>query len=97
MPRSKVKVTTQALREMKRRGDRIVALTAYDFLLAAILDRAGVDVLLVGDSMGTVVQGHDTTVSVTFEQVRYHSEMVSRAAQRPRRCPHSTVSLRSSP
>ena len=82
MPRSKIKVTTQALREMKTRGERIAALTAYDFVFAAMLDRAGIDVLLVGDSMGTVVQGHDTTVSVTFDQVRYHAEMVARAAQR---------------
>lgn len=78
----KAKITTEALREMKRRGDRIVALTAYDYLMGSILDGAGVDVLLVGDSMGTVVQGHDTTVSVTFDQVRYHAEMVSRSAKR---------------
>ena len=57
------KVTTEALREMKRRGEKIVALTAYDYLMGSILDDAGVDLLLVGDSMGTVVQGHDTTVS----------------------------------
>jgi len=76
------KVTTESLRAMKGRGEKIVALTAYDFLMASILDAAGVDLLLVGDSMGTVVQGHDTTVSVTMEQVRYHSEMVSRASKR---------------
>jgi len=76
------KVTTEALREMKRRGEKIVALTAYDYLMGAILDDAGVDLLLVGDSVGTVVQGHDTTVSVTFEQMRYHSEIVGRSAKR---------------
>lgn len=76
------KITTEALRQMKRQRSRIVALTAYDYLMAAILDAAGVDVLLVGDSVGTVVQGHDTTVSVTLEQIRYHAEMVSRAAAR---------------
>jgi len=78
----KVKVTTEVLRLMKQRGESIAALTAYDYLLAAILDAAGVDVLLVGDSVGTVVQGHDTTVGVTLEQIRYHTEMVSRAAKR---------------
>lgn len=76
------KVTTEALREMKRRGEKIVALTAYDYLMGSILDDAGVDLLLVGDSVGTVVQGHDTTVSVTFEQMRYHSEIVGRCAKR---------------
>jgi len=79
---AKIKVTTQALREMKSRGKKIVALTAYDYIMGSILDAAGVDMLLVGDSMGTVVQGHVTTVSVTFDQVRYHSEIVSRSAQR---------------
>ncbi len=78
----KVKVTTEVLRAMKQRGEPIAALTAYDYLLASILDRAGVDILLVGDSVGTVVQGHDTTVAVTLEQIRYHTEIVSRAAQR---------------
>ena len=82
MPPGKAKITTEALREMKRRGDKIVALTAYDYIMGSVLDAAGVDMLLVGDSMGTVVQGHDTTVSVTFEQVRYHAEIVSRSAQR---------------
>lgn len=76
------KVTTETLREMKRRGEKIAALTAYDYLMGAILDQAGADLLLVGDSMGTVVQGHDTTVSVTYDQVRYHAEMVARSAKR---------------
>ncbi|MHC5065402.1 MAG: 3-methyl-2-oxobutanoate hydroxymethyltransferase [Planctomycetota bacterium] len=76
------KVTTEALREMKREGRKIVALTAYDFLFAQVLDSAGVDLLLVGDSVATVVQGLDTTVPVTMEQMVYHAEMVSRAAKR---------------
>ncbi|MEM7198666.1 MAG: 3-methyl-2-oxobutanoate hydroxymethyltransferase [Planctomycetota bacterium] len=76
------KVTTEALRQMKVSGERIVALTAYDYFLGAALDAAGVDMLLVGDSVGTVVQGHDTTLSVTFDQIRYHAEMVSRSASR---------------
>ena len=81
-PERIVKVTTEALRQMKAQGHRIVALTAYDHLMAQILDRGGADVLLVGDSVGTVVQGRDTTVSVTLEQILYHSEMVSRGAER---------------
>ena len=76
------KVTTEVLRAMKARGEKIVALTAYDHLLGNLLDQAGVDVVLVGDSLGTVVQGHDTTVSVTMEQMLYHCEMVSRSAKR---------------
>ena len=79
---TKAKVTTEVLRIMKQRGTPIAALTAYDHLMASILDAAGADVLLVGDSVGTVVQGRDTTVGVTMEQIRYHTEMVSRAAKR---------------
>jgi 3-methyl-2-oxobutanoate hydroxymethyltransferase len=79
---ARVKITTEALRAMKRDGEKIVCLTAYDHLMAGILDRAGVDLLIVGDSVGTVMQGRDTTVSVTMEQMVYHCEMVSRAAQR---------------
>jgi 3-methyl-2-oxobutanoate hydroxymethyltransferase len=76
------KVTTRALRRMKEGGERISALTAYDFLTAELLDAAGVDVLLVGDSAAMVVQGLDTTVSVTMEQMLYHAEIVSRAVER---------------
>lgn len=79
---ARAKITTEALRAMKRDGDKIVCLTAYDHLMAEVLDRAGVDLLLVGDSVGTVMQGRDTTISVTMEQMLYHCEMVSRAAQR---------------
>ncbi len=76
------KVTTATLRGMKGRGERITALTAYDHLLASLLDGAGIDVVLVGDSVATVVQGRDTTVPVTMEQMVYHCEMVGRACQR---------------
>ena len=79
---ARVKITTEALRSMKRDGEKIVSLTAYDYLMAGILDRAGVDLLIVGDSVGTVLQGRDTTVSVTMDQMVYHCEMVSRAASR---------------
>ena len=57
-------------------------LTAYDHTIARLLDAAGVDCLLVGDSLGTVVQGWDTTLRVTLDQMIYHSEMVARAAKR---------------
>ncbi len=77
-----VKVTTAALREMKARGQRITTLTAYDHTMAVLLDAAGVDVILVGDSVGTVVQGRDTTVRVTMDQMVYHCDLVSRGAQR---------------
>lgn len=79
---AKAKVTTATLRGMKAAGQRITALTAYDHLFAGLLDRAGVDVILVGDSVATVVQGHDTTVPVTMDQMVYHCELVGRAARR---------------
>lgn len=67
---------------MKREGRKIVVATAYDFPTAQIADEAGVDVLLVGDSLAVVVQGHETTLPVTVEQMLYHTEMVRRASQR---------------
>jgi 3-methyl-2-oxobutanoate hydroxymethyltransferase len=67
---------------MKERGDAIAALTAYDFLMAELLDRAGIDLILVGDSAGMVVQGLDTTVGVTLEQMLYHCTVVARGVQR---------------
>jgi 3-methyl-2-oxobutanoate hydroxymethyltransferase len=76
------KVTTATLRAQKQARQRITALTAYDHLFAGLLDAAGVDVLLVGDSVATVVQGRDTTVPVTMDQMVYHCEMVARASKR---------------
>jgi 3-methyl-2-oxobutanoate hydroxymethyltransferase len=76
------KVTTATLRAMKARGEKISALTAYDHLFASLLDGAGIDVLLVGDSVATVVQGRDTTVPVTMDQMVYHCELVARASKR---------------
>jgi 3-methyl-2-oxobutanoate hydroxymethyltransferase len=66
----------------KAQRRRISMLTAYDFTSARLLDAAGVDCLLVGDSLGTVVQGWETTLRVTLEQIIYHAEMVARAARR---------------
>lgn len=82
MSAAKSKVTTATLRTMKAQRQRISALTAYDHLFAGLLDEAGVDVILVGDSVATVVQGRDTTVPVTMDQMVYHTELVSRACQR---------------
>ncbi len=76
------RVTVPALARMKRRGEKIVMLTAYDFPFARIFDEVGVDVLLVGDSLGCVVQGHDTTLPVTLDEAVYHCRMVARAARR---------------
>jgi 3-methyl-2-oxobutanoate hydroxymethyltransferase len=67
---------------MKHRGEKITMLTAYDYPTAAMLDAAGVHCLLVGDSLGMVVQGHTTTIPVTLEQMIYHGEIVSRASKR---------------
>ncbi len=75
-------VTTRRLLEMKEQGVKIVALTAYDALMASIFDQAGVDVLLVGDSLGNIVQGHETTIPVTLEDIIYHTKAVRRGTQR---------------
>jgi 3-methyl-2-oxobutanoate hydroxymethyltransferase len=76
------RVTTRSLATRKRRGQPFTMLTAYDFTFARIFDEAGVDVLLVGDSLGNVVQGHDTTLPVTLEEVGYHTRMVARGVRR---------------
>lgn len=76
------KVTVHTLRRMKSRDQRITALTAYDFLMAGMLDRAGIDVILAVDSAAMVVQGLDTTVSVTMEQMLYHAAVVARGVER---------------
>jgi len=75
-------VTTRRLLEMKAQGIKIVCLTAYDALMARIFDQAGVDVLLVGDSVGNVVQGHETTIPVTLDEIIYHTKAVRRGTQR---------------
>lgn len=67
---------------MKRRGERIAALTAYDYTSAQMVDAAGVPVILIGDTLGMVVQGQDTTLPVTLDQIVYHARMVARGSQR---------------
>lgn len=78
----KRRITIRDLQKMKTRGQRITMLTAYDFPTAQLLDEAGVDVLLVGDSLGMVVQGHSTTIPVTLNHMIYHGEMVTRGSHR---------------
>ncbi len=75
-------VTVPTLQEMKRRGEKIAVLTAYDALTAGMLDEAGIDVLLVGDSSGMVFAGHETTIPVEMEHMLYHVASVRRGAQR---------------
>jgi 3-methyl-2-oxobutanoate hydroxymethyltransferase len=74
-------VTAVSLQRMKARGERITMLTAYDYPTARLLDAAGVDVLLVGDSLGMVVLGHDSTVPVTVEHIVHHTAAVARGAR----------------
>lgn len=74
-------ITIQKLQQMKFRGEKIAMVTAYDATFARILDGAGVDCLLVGDSLGMVVQGHDNTLSVTMDDIVYHCRAVSRGSQ----------------
>jgi 3-methyl-2-oxobutanoate hydroxymethyltransferase len=75
-------VTTHTLHKFKREGRPIVALTAYDYALAKLVDQAGVDLILVGDSLGNVVQGHDSTLPVTVDDIIYHCRAVRRAIKR---------------
>jgi 3-methyl-2-oxobutanoate hydroxymethyltransferase len=76
------KVTVQEIRKMKERREKISSLTAYDFSFARVLDAAGVDILLVGDSLGSVIQGQDNTLPVTLEEMIYHTRAVARGRSR---------------
>ena len=75
-------VTTRSLRQMKVDGEKIASLTAYDASFARVLDEAGMDFILVGDSLGMVVQGHTTTIPVTMDEMVYHTRLVSRGIKR---------------
>ena len=77
-----MRITTANLRKMAEQGDKITMLTCYDASFAALLDAAGVDTLLIGDSLGMVIQGHDTTLPVTLEHVAYHTACVARGSKR---------------
>lgn len=76
------KVTTHALQEMKRKGEKISMLTAYDYTMALLVDRAGVDVVLVGDSASNVMAGHETTLPITLDHMIYHASSVVRGVDR---------------
>src|SRR6478736_3205874 len=76
------KITAPALLARKKRGPKIAMITAYDFTMARLLDEGGADILLVGDSLGMVVQGHATTLPVTVEEICYHGRAVARGARR---------------
>ncbi|HOO89449.1 MAG TPA: 3-methyl-2-oxobutanoate hydroxymethyltransferase [Syntrophales bacterium] len=76
------KITTSVVQKMKRDGEKISMLTAYDYPTASIMDEAGIDLILVGDSLGMVVLGYDSTLPVTMEDMIHHTKAVSRAAKR---------------
>jgi len=76
------RITTHQLQEMKNRGERISMLTAYDYSMAKIIDSAGIDVVLVGDSASNVMAGHETTLPITLDQMIYHAASVVRAVKR---------------
>ncbi len=79
----RVQVTVRTLQRMKRQGDKIAMLTAYDASFAAILDKANLDVILVGDSLGNVIQGRSSTLPVTMDEMIYHTAAVARGCHRP--------------
>lgn len=76
------RVTTHTLQEMKNKGEKIAMLTSYDYSMAKIVDEAGVDVILVGDSASNVMAGHETTLPITLDQMIYHAASVVRAVNR---------------
>ena len=76
------KITTHTLQEMKQNGQKISMLTAYDYSMARIVDEAGIDVILVGDSASNVMAGHETTLPITLDQMIYHASSVVRAIDR---------------
>jgi len=76
------KITTHRLQEMKNRGEKIAMLTAYDFSMARIIDGAGIDVILVGDSASNVMAGNETTLPITLDQMIYHATSVVKAVKR---------------
>ncbi len=76
------RVTTNVIQEMKNSGEKISMLTGYDFSMARIIDAAGIDIILVGDSASNVMAGHETTLPITLDQMIYHASSVVRAVQR---------------
>jgi len=76
------KITTHVLKDMKNNNEKIAMLTAYDYSIAKILDGAGIDIMLVGDSASNVMAGHETTLPITLDQMIYHAQSVVRAVKR---------------
>jgi 3-methyl-2-oxobutanoate hydroxymethyltransferase len=76
------KITTNTLQKMKTAGEKISMITAYDFSFAGIFDKAGIDVILVGDSASNVMAGHETTLPITLDQMIYHAQSVVRGVER---------------
>lgn len=76
------RITTKTLVEMKNNGEKIAMLTAYDYTMAKIVDNAGIDIILVGDSASNVMAGHETTLPITLDQMIYHASSVIRAIER---------------
>jgi len=76
------RITTKSVVEMKANGEKIAMLTAYDYTMAKIVDHAGVDIILVGDSASNVMAGHETTLPITLDQMIYHASSVIRAIER---------------
>jgi 3-methyl-2-oxobutanoate hydroxymethyltransferase len=76
------RITTKTLVDMKRNGEKIAMLTAYDYTMAKIVDHAGIDIILVGDSASNVMAGHETTLPITLDQMIYHASSVVRAIER---------------
>ena len=76
------RITTRTLAEMKAQGEKIAMLTAYDYTMAGIVDKAGIDVILVGDSASNVMAGHETTLPITLDQMIYHAASVVRGVER---------------
>ena len=76
------RITTKSLVEMKSNGEKIAMLTAYDYTMAKIVDHAGIDIILVGDSASNVMAGHETTLPITLDQMIYHASSVIRAIER---------------
>src|SRR3990170_1909655 len=76
------RITTKALSLLKKKGIKITALTAYDFITAKLIDQSGIDVILVGDSLSNVFQGNETTLPVTMDEMIYHTKAVTKGVNR---------------
>ncbi len=76
------RITTKSLQEMKSNGDKIAMITSYDYTFAGLVDSAGIDIILVGDSASNVMAGHETTLPITLDQMIYHASSVVRGVNR---------------